>query len=232
MSTGTPMWRASGWVIGAVVGLGVALGSGVAVQQAQEDREDRDIDSRLAAFERVGKDVPAPVDAVRALLDQPGPVVVDPLVADRVSPEDLARAEALVRAGDVPSHLAYLSAPLPHAGYSASGALAQWAAAVGATGHYVILFDNGTAGVGSLGLEEEYLGSVQVKGQPGPALVRIAEEMTTWEAEERVVQPPSDEDDWGGISGGVVGLLFAGGLLVVPAFLILRHFLTQRRKEA
>lgn len=230
MTARLPLWRRLGWVIGAVAGLGVAVGAGFGVQEVQEEREARDVARRLAAFERVGQGVPEPVDAVRDLLAQPGHVVVDPLLADRVPVKDLARVERVLAGARTPSHVAYLSVPESESGYTTSGAAAQWAEGVGVRGHYVVLFDDGRHEIVALGLEEEYL-STRTKGQPGPALLRIARKVVSWEAEERQVRPVHGQDDWGGISGGIWAFVLAGGLLVVPAFFTLRHVLVERRKD-
>ncbi|WP_110239338.1 hypothetical protein [Nocardioides gilvus] len=228
MAPGKPLWRTYGWVIGCVVGLASAVGAGVAMQEFQEGREQRDLSARIAEFER-GEELPAPVDAVRQLLEQPGRVAVDPELSDRVGEQHLARVEAALARAEAPARVAYLRAPLLDSGYRPSGAAAQWAHAIGERGFYVVLFDDGRAEIQTIDLEKPYL-DAQVKGQPGPAMVRIAEEMATWEAEERTMTPVSDFDEWGGFTDGAVFALLAGGFVVAPAFFALRAFSSRKRK--
>lgn len=228
MAPGRPLWRTYGWVIGAVVGLASAVGTGLAVHDFQEDRAQRDLSARVAEFERVDE-VPSPVDAVRELVDQPGRAAVDPELKDRVGKDHLARAEAVLATAETPARVAYLRAPASDSGYVRPGAAAQWAHAVGEQGFYVMLFDDGSAEVQTIGLEEHYL-DARVKGQPGPALVRIAEEIVAWEAEERTMTPPGDFDEWGGPVDGVLFALMAGGFIVAPGFYLLRMFTARERK--
>lgn len=224
--------RRAGWVIGAVVGVAVGSGAAVVVQDWQEEREAADVERRAEVFGQVDE-VPPPGDAVRALVEQESLVAVDPLLADRLPAEDVARAEEILAGSPVPARIAYLSYPDTNdAGYTPGGAAAQWWTAVGEEGHYVVLWDSGFHEVGAVGLEEQFV-DTRTEGQPGPALVRIAEEMVTWEAEPLATEPdpPNDVDYWGGIGGGIASAGLMGVLGVVPAFLLLRWFVGSRRRK-
>ncbi|MCY7400549.1 MAG: hypothetical protein LH477_06275 [Nocardioides sp.] len=224
--------RTAGWVIGAVVGIVTGTVLAVAVQGWQESREDADVASRAEVFGRQDV-VPPPGDAVRALVAQDTRVAVDPLLADRLPEEDRARAEEILAGSPVPARIAYLSYPDSNeVGYTTTGAAAQWQTAVGEEGHYVVLWDNGSTQVCAVGLEAPYV-DTRTQGQPGPALVRLAEEMTTWEAEPLATEPdaPSDSDYWGGTGGGIAAGGLMGAFGVVPLFLLLRWYVGTRRRE-
>lgn len=222
--------RTGGWPIGAVIGILAGVGAAGATQSWQESREAQDVAARAAAFHRE-EAVPPPGDAVRALLEQDGRVVIDPLLANRVPPEDLARAEEVLAQSQVPAHLAYLSYPdSGEVGYTVSGAPAQWMEGVGQDGHYLVLYDNGSARALGRGFEPEAV-MTRTEGQPGPALVRVAEEMAQWEAVPASSEPdpPNESDYWGGVGGGLVAAALAG-FIVVPVFLVLRALVGSRRK--
>lgn len=223
--------RTAGWVIGAVVGVAVGSGAAVVVQDWQEDREAADIERRAEVFGQVDE-VPPPGDAVRALVEQDALVAVDPLLAERIPEDDRARAEEILAASPVPARIAYLRYPGVNDGYTNTGGAAQWRAAVGEEGHYVILWDNGNTEAGAVGLEDEFVGT-RTDGQPGPALVRLAEEMATWEVEPLATEPdePSDFDYWGGTGGGIAAAGLMGAIGVAPAFLLLRWFVGSRRRK-
>ena len=224
--------RRSGWWIGAVTGLVAGPVIGFSCQAWQESREASDVDARRAA-DAYQVDVPAPADAIRQLLAQDSAVVVDPLLEDRLPEEDRQRAEEVLAGSPVPARIAYLSYPsTSDAGYTPSGAGPQWWIGVGEEGHYVVLWDNGSTDTGAVGLEPELV-EVRTEGQPGPALVRIAEEMTTWEAVPAADEPyqPSDFDYWGGVGGGIAAASLFGVFLVLPAFLVLRWFVGTRRRK-
>lgn len=225
--------RAAGWVIGPLVGIAVGTTVGLQTQAWQQSREDADMARRVALFEHE-EEVPGPVDAVRELLEQDTLVVVDPLLEGRIPEEDLARAEAVLADSPVPARIAYVSNPVgSESGYTASGFSAQWSTNVGEVGHYVILWDNGLTRAGAVGLEEEYV-STRTEGQPGPALVRIAEEMVTWEAVPLPTEarPADDFDYWGGPFSGLAIAAVLGSMTVVPLFFVLRFFVGQRRRKA
>lgn len=219
--------RKRGWWIGAVGGLVFAVAMGFGTQAYQEDREDRD---RAGLGIGGTAEVPEPVDMVRDLLAQEGQIAVHPELADRIKPEHLERArEILAAAPSEPArHIAYAPRPAElDTGYTSAGALAQWMHAVGEEGHYVMFFDDGSAQVEAIGMRTEYL-SDGAKGQPGPVLVRVAEDVAQWEAEpERAEYEPSDE--WGGLFGGVMAGLLIGSFTVVPLFLFLRWLVGRRR---
>lgn len=213
-------WRRYGWGIGAAVGVAATLSLAPFVQEAQEEREAREWEQRVAAFQRQ-EDYPPPPDVVRELLAQEGRVVIAERMADRIDPEDEARAEQLLAATPVTVRVAYLPAPGLEAGYNTSGAVATWAGAVGEPGHYVAIFDDGTDEVYSIDYEEPYLFDVGTKGQPGRVLVRVAEAAGGWEVEREELRPVSDQDDWGGPWEGVLlaGLLVCFVLLPIHWFL-------------
>jgi hypothetical protein len=223
--------RIAGWTIGAVVGVVTGVLLGTATQSWQESREARDIERRAEEFARTDV-VPPPGDAVRALLEQDSRVAVDPLLADRVPEEDVRRATSILEDSPVPARIAYLAYPgTSKDGYTTGGAPVQWSTGVGEEGHYVVLWDNGSNDTAAVGLEPPYL-EARTDGQPGPALVRIAAEMSTWEAEPRPTEPaaPSDFDYWGE-GGGIAAALLLGTLVVLPVFALLRWYVGSRRRK-
>lgn len=227
-----PAWRAAGWMIGTVVGIAAGSALAVATQGWQESREASDIDRRAEMFGREDV-VPPPVDAIRSLIEQDSLVAVDPLLSDRVPQADRERAEEILARSRVPARIAYLAYPEGvDVGYTPTGAAAMWQNAVGEEGHYVVLFDHGLTETGAIGLEDHYV-ATQTKGQPGLALVRLAEEMSTWQAEPLPTVPdePSSDDYWGGIGGGIGAAALFGALVVVPLFFLLRWFVGSRRRE-
>lgn len=228
MTMSSQVVRERGWWIGAIGGLVVAVALGFGAQAYQVDREGQD---RAALGIGGTDDIPAPVDMVRDLLAEEGQLVVHPELVERIKPEDLERARAIL--ADAPSsparRIAY--APRPDGldvGYTNSGAIAQWMHAIGEEGHYVMVFDDGTVEVEAIGMESEYiLGGA--KGQPGPALVRVAEEAAEWseELEESSVSDPSNT--WEEAFDGVMGGLVLGAFTVVPLFFLLRWSVGRRR---
>lgn len=233
MSTRRHPVREAGWVIGAVVGVVAGTALAFVVQDWQEAREASDVQRRAEVF-RSEEVVPAPGDAIRELLEQDSLVAVDPLLAARVPEADRQRAESILADSAVPARIAYL--PYPDGsdvGYTATGAAVQWSAAIGEEGHYVVLWDQGSHDSVAVGLEEEYV-DTRTEGQPGPALIRLAAEMSSWEAVPLPTEPdePSDFDYWQGIGGGIGAALVLGTLVVVPLFLLLRWFVGSRRRKA
>lgn len=232
MSARTPFWRAGGWVIGAVVGIAAGSGMAVATQDWQESREASDLERRVEEFNH-REVVPAPVDAVRELVEQDSLVAVDPLLADRLPAADRQRAEEILAQSPVLARIAYLTYPDGiESGYTPSGAAGMWSTAVGEQGHYVVLWDSGFHESVAVGLEDHYVGT-RTKGQPGPALVRLAEEMATWEAEPLALKTDDldQEDYWGGVGGGIMASTFFAGLGVLPLFLLLRWYVGSRRRK-
>lgn len=224
--------RRAGWVIGAVVGVAVGSGAAVVVQDWQEEREAADVERRAEVFGQVDE-VPPPGDAVRALVEQESFVAVDPLLADRIPEEDRAQAEEILAGAPVPARIAYLSYPDSNdVGYTPTGAAAQWREAVGERGFYVVLWDSGYTESGAVDLTDPFV-DTSTEGQPGPALVRLAEEMVTWEASPLPTEPaePNDSDYWGGLGGGIFAGMLMGAFGVVPAFLLLRWFVGSRRRK-
>ncbi|WP_426241542.1 hypothetical protein [Nocardioides sp. LHG3406-4] len=223
-------WRARGWWIGGAVGLLAGTGAAVLVLDHQESREAADTARRAEVFGR-REVVPPPGDAVRALVEQDTLVAVDPLLAGRVPEADRAQAEAILARSPVPSRIAFLRYPRGvYEGYTNTGAAAQWHEAVGERGYYVVLWDSGSTESGAVGLEDPFVGT-RTQGQPGPALVRLAEEMVTWEAQPLPTRPdaPSSQDYWGGIGGGIAAALLMGAFGVLPLFLLLRWYVGSRR---
>ena len=225
--------RRAGWWIGGLVGVVAGSALAVVVQDWQEAREASDVAARAEVFHREDT-VPPPVDAIRSLLAQNSLVAVDPLLVDRVSEDDVARAEAILADAPVPARIAYLAYPRTgDVGYTPTGAAAQWSTAVGEVGHYVVLWDDGGTEPTAVGLEEHYV-DARTQGQPGPALVRLAAEMAAWEAVPLRAEPDeaSDQDYWGGAGGGLAAAGVMGALGVVPAFLVLRWYVGTRRRKA
>lgn len=220
------------WIAGAVIGILAGSLLGWATQSWQQSREDSDVARRAEAFGGV-EVVPGPVDAVRDLLEQDSLLVLDPQLAGRVPDADRQRAEEILAGSPVPARIAYLTYPSTlDAGYTPAGAAAMWRTAVGEVGHYVVLWDTGFYDSGAIGLEDASV-TTRTEGQPGPALVRLAEEMTTSEAVPLPTQPdePGDSDYWGGIGGGLAAALLLGALIVVPLFFLLRWYVGSRRRK-
>lgn len=223
----------TGWVIGAVVGLAAGVTADHQAQSWQEARQDADMAARTADFERPPETIPGPVDVVRALLEQDGLVVVDPLLAERIPEEDLQRAEAILADSPVPARIAYVTNAFgSDDGYNDGGLGPQWWSRVGEEGHYAVLFDNGSTDPGAVGLEPHYV-DANTKGQPGPALVRLAEDMATWEAQALPTEPDPEigDEEWGGVAGGLTMATFFGVFVVVPLFLGLRWLVVSRRRR-
>lgn len=224
--------RAVGWSVGTVIGVVAGVLLGTATQDWQESREARDVERRAEVFGRADE-VPPPGDAVRALLAQDSRVVVDPLLADRLPADDVRRAEAILEGAAVPARIAYLAHPDgSHDGYTTGGAPVQWSTGVGETGHYVVLWDNGSSESVAVGLEPPYV-EARTDGQPGPALVRVAAEMAAWEAEPLPTEPdePSEFDYWGGVPGGLGAAALFGTFVVLPLFALLRWYVGSRRRK-
>lgn len=228
-------WSAVGataWSIGAAVGLAAGAAVVVPVQDWQESREAADIERRAAVFGHED-DVPPPGDAVRSLVEQDTLLALDPLLADRITEEERLRTEEILAGSPVPARIAYLRYPdTSDDGYTANGALPQWSTAVDEEGHYVVLWDSGSHDSGALGLEPHYLDD-RTKGQPGPALERIASEMATWAAEPLPTEPaePGRSDYWSGVGGGIAAGALMGAFGVVPVFLVLRWYVGSRRRK-
>lgn len=205
-------WIAT-WTAAVLAGLAVMAAVVVWQDHAQERDQERTLAERIAA-DRYTDKVPDPVDLVREISADPKQrVVVAPELADRIDPADLAAARAALADAEVPGWLAYLPYPSSDRGYTNTGLVAQWMEAVGADGHYLVLWDQmGSVTNAARGMDEEYL-EAETKGQPGPALVRIAEEMAHWpdtpSDAETVPTPPSDSYYGGRVGGTVAGLLFA-----------------------
>lgn len=227
--------RRHGWWLGSAVGAAVAVAAGLGAQAYQEQRQEADLAALDASL--VGAaDVPPPGDTIRDLLAQEGPLAVHPDLQDGVEPEQLRRArEVLEGAGESPARrVGYL--PRPEglaAGYTTSGALVQWMDAIGEEGHYVLVFEGGSTQVGAIGLEQEYL-DAEAKGQPGPALLRVATEVAQWPAEpetdpdERWAEP---DDEFGGLWGGLAAGVLIAAVTVVPIFAVVRFLAARRRTE-
>lgn len=224
--------RAVGWSVGAVIGVVAGVLLGMVTQDWQESREARDVERRAEVFGR-DDEVPPPGDAVRALIAQDSRVVVDPLLADRLPTDDVRRAEAILEDAAVPARIAYLTRPeTSHEGYTTGGAAVQWSTGVGETGHYVVLWDNGSSESVAVGLEPPYV-EARTDGQPGPALVRVAAEMAAWEAEPLPTEPdePGEFDYWGGVLGGLGAAALFGTFVVLPLFALLRWYVGSRRRK-
>jgi hypothetical protein len=225
--------RAAGWVIGAVVGVASGTALAFGVQDWQEAREAADVQRRAEVFYREDV-VPPPGDLIRSLIEQDALVAVDPLLADRVPEDDRQRAESILEDSPVPARIAYLPYPeRSEVGYTATGAAVQWSHAIGEEGHYVVLWDTGYHDSVAVGIKEEYV-DARTEGQPGPALVRLAAEMSTWEAVPLPTEPdePRDFDYWDGVGGGIAAGLLLGAIVVAPVFLLLRWFVGTRRRKA
>lgn len=231
-----PQVRRRGWWIAGAVGVVVALVTGLGVQSYQDNRLTED----LAALDRslVGdSDVPPPGDTVRDLVAYEGPLYVDPELVDTVPAEQVDRAREVLAAVD-PSpvrRVGYLPRPEGlDAGFTARGALHQWMDAVGQEGHYVLVFEGGRTEIGSLGLSREFLSTGAARGQPGPALVRVAGEVAEWTTTPQIDQRERlqrQSDYWGGFWGGLFAGLLIGAVSVLPVFAVVRWLVARRRTK-
>ncbi len=220
-------WREQGWYVGAVIGIMVGIGAGAMTQTWQEQRQTAQVAEAQAALDRV-EVVPPPGETVRALLAQESSVVVDPLLADRVSASDLAQVETILAADGVQTRIAYVHHPDRHDGFTESGLARQWSTGVGEVGHYVVLFDDGYKEFDALGLADDYV-LTDVEGQPGPALIRLAEDVSMWKENLPPTAPDAPRDSaWGGTFRGLVTAVCVNMLVVVPLFLLLRSIVSVR----
>lgn len=226
-----------GWWIGSAAGVVVAVGV-VAGSYVQQQAEGDPYATSGGLSRTATRDVPPPVDTVRALLAQDSPLAVHPDLVDTVDPKALRQArEVLEEAGQSPvRRVAYVPWDTSvHSGFTPSGAMAQWMDGVGEDGHYVMVFQGGSFLTGAIGLDDQYLRS-GAEGQPGPALLRVATEVAQWPAESR---DGADGADRAGDDGelpllGELALgTLAGGVLatltVLPAFWGVRSRRKHRR---
>ncbi len=220
--TNRPRSSVTRWLLAWTAALLVGGVTATALTGWMDDRQER-IERRTLA-ERIAYDqhrdvVPEPIDLVRKIATDRALVVVAPELADQVSSTDLAAARAALTDAEVPGRLAYLPYPETDSGYTTSGLPLQWMEAIGTDGHYVVLWNrSGLTESTGRGMADEYL-STETKGQPGKALVRIAEEMATWPQEPAEGDTPpsrSTNSYWGGRGGGIAAGLLFGGLTVVP----------------
>lgn len=232
-----PYVRRHGWWLASAVGVVVAVAAGLGAHAYQEQREESDLASLDSSLVGDGADVPPPVDTVRDLLAEEGPLVVHPELTDSVDASQLRRARTVLeRAGETPvRRMAYVPRPDGlNAGYTESGALEQWMEAIGEEGHYVMLFEGGSTRAGAIGLTEQYLG-IDGTGQPGAALLRVATEVAKWPTESVAeddprAQRPEVEDEFGGLWGGLAAGALISLVTVLPIFVAVR-FLVRRRNE-
>lgn len=220
--------REQGWWFGAIGGLVLAVVVGIGTYAYQEGREARD---RASLGVGATEDAPPPVDMVRELLAEEGQIVVHPELVDRIEPEYLERARELLAAApsEPARRIAYVPRPAElHTGYTRAGALGQWMHDIGEEGHYVMIFDDGSAEVQAIGMRGEFL-SDGAKGQPGPVLVRVAEQVAEWESEPEWATAGGSGDEFEAFLGGVMAGLMIGLVTVVPLFLALRWFVGRRR---
>lgn len=207
------------------IGLAVGLASGLGLWNWQLDREQDDLAERARLLQTGPSEVdapPPPGEELRALIAQDGPVVIDEAVADQISDEQLARAREILTVSGKPLHLAFMRKPdYMYDGYTTEGALATWAHDVGEDGHYVVLWTGGRADVHSVGFDEEYLWE-EAEGQPGPALVRVAEVMAEFSLDDEEDDEPTvtrdDRDYWGGAGGGVGIAFLLVFFVLLPAY--------------
>lgn len=226
--------RRNGWWVAGAAGAVVAVATGLGVQNHQENRQSEDLAALDASI--IGdSDIPPPGDTVRDLIAQDGPLFVHPELVDDLSPGHVERARQVLEAADQSPVRMVGYLPRPEGldtGYTARGALHQWMDAIDEEGHYVLVFEGGATQIGSIGLDREYLSSEASRGQPGPALERVAEEVAEWTtspAIDRRERVQRQSDYWGGFWGG----LAAGGMIatvtVLPLYGVL-WFLVRRRR--
>ena len=214
--------RRHGWWIGAAVGAVVAGAVAFGAQGWQEDREAADLAAVDASMLGAG-DAPPPADMVRDLLEQDGPLVVHPDLVSGIDADLLAEARRILADADQSPVRRVAYVPRSdglEVGYTDSGALGQWMHAIGEDGHYVMVFEGGRTQSDALGVEPEYMGS-SAKGQPGPALVRVASEMAEWRTDpvdDRRDEVTNSSDYWGGPWGGVFAGLLIAFVTVLPVW--------------
>lgn len=221
------------------IGVVVALAAGIGLWNWQLDREEADLAERARLLQTGAlevSDVPPPGEELRALIAQDGPVVIDPTVADQISDEQLSRATEVLTLSGKPLHLAFMRKPdYMYDGYTTAGAVATWAHHVGEDGHYVVLWTGGRADVLSVGFDNEYMWE-EAQGQPGPALVRVAEAMTEFSLDDEEEETPTgtrdDRDYWGGTGGGVGIALLVVFFVVLPLHAGLYAVMLRRRPRA
>ena len=227
--------RRHGWWIGAAVGVVVAGVVGLGVQDWQEEREAADLAAVDASMLGTG-DVPPPADVIWDLLEQEGPLAVHPDLVAGVDADLLAEAERLLADADQTPVRRVAYVPRPDGldvGYTNTGALGQWMHAIGEDGHYVMVFEGGQVQTDAIGLESEYL-DANAKGQPGPALLRVASEVAEWPThpvDDRRDEVTNASDYWGGVGGGVTAGVLIASVTVVPAWGLLYWVLWARGRR-
>ena len=227
--------RRHGWWIGTAVGVVVAGVVALGAQDWQEEREAADLAAVDASMVGSG-DVPPPADVIRDILEQDGPLVVHPDLVSSIDAESLAEAKRILADADQSPvrRVAYVPrADGLEAGYTHTGALGQWMHAIGEDGHYVMVFEGGQSQSDALGVDPEYLGSTS-KGQPGPALVRVASEVAEWPTypvDDRRDEVTNSSDYWGGVGGGVTAGVLIASVTVVPAWGLLYWALWARGRR-
>lgn len=129
--------------------------------------------------------MPAPGEILREVLARKDErVVVSRELTSLVAPADLARARRILEAAEVPAWIFLIPQDDPMDGsYTQHGAAEVLGANVthGKPGYVVTLYPDGQNVVSEQGGVEGAL--VESTGRPGPALVRMAEEIATWSAE-------------------------------------------------
>ncbi|MGN0064638.1 MAG: hypothetical protein ACI379_10385 [Nocardioides sp.] len=236
MSAARRRW---GWPVGLLVGAILGGTTGTLYWQHDSARAAADrarVEQVLDDDQRTRTEgLPAPTEVVREVVraSREHSVVVAPSLADQVSEEDLAQARSLLYASEVEGFLAL--APKPddgRLGYNNSSFSAMWMDGVRRDGHYVVLWTDGRTESAARGMDDEYVDTELSRGQPGKALVRIAEQMATWEAEPEYEvdwETRDAQDYWGGVGGGAGLFVVIGGFLVLPLFLALRWAVSRRR---
>lgn len=129
--------------------------------------------------------MPAPGEILREVLDrQDERVVVSRELTSLVTPADLATAQSILKAADVPAWIFLIPQDDPMDGsytqYGAAEVLGTHVAD-GKPGYVVTLYPDGQSVVSEQGGVDG--NSLESTGRPGPALIRMAEEIATWSAE-------------------------------------------------
>lgn len=198
------------WLLAAVAGTAIGVPAGALPGHHPEV-------PRLTMYERDQQEVARagqvpPGDRMRAAIQGVSErgLYIGPELRHLFTSEDIARAEQIIAAADVPLFVVWW-APTTEAGYYLIyDALAQLRAGVGREGLYAVVEPGGHTEDGAIGYEKPYV-FADTAGRPGPSLLRYVETMAAVEPE-RPEPPSTDSDDyWGGPGGGfAAGLLFVG----------------------
>jgi hypothetical protein len=134
---------------------------------------------------------------------------IAPELRGQLTASETSRIEQALAGAEVPAFLVWWK-PTADAGYNTEyAALDQLRARVGVDGFYAVVAGTRSVLVGTVGYDDVFI-DASPQGRPGPALLRIAEDLAAQRAA-RPAPPGERSDYWGGPGGGLAaGLLMVG----------------------